>query len=69
MAGKRNLANYAESGKRKVLNTKYNLHFDEMEELGEICSKSFWKALSMAFFAGVEAGYRIGSKEKGGNAK
>lgn len=62
----RNLKKYAESGKSKTWNTKYGLKSDEIMELREMGENNMWAALIMAFNAGVEAGYRIGSKAKGG---
>lgn len=63
---KRNLKKYAEAGFSKTRNKKCGLKTDEMLELREMGEKDMFTALITAFNAGVEAGYRIGSKAKGG---
>ena len=66
MQGKRNLADYARSGKGRI-NERYVLTFQELQEIkGLFDTSGLFKAISTAFYVGVEAGYR--SARKNGTA-
>jgi len=62
---KRNLKDYAETGKRRKT-ANYDLYTSELLELKEMAlssSDGLIDALVMAYHAGIEAGYRMKSSE------
>lgn len=72
-SGKRDFTKYAESGKAHIRrNGRYDINTAEISFMRKLLLDEeigFFNIVGMAYYAGVEAGYRIASSEKGGLAK
>lgn len=51
---------YINAGKKRVkANSRYDITMNELLRLREIAKYDFWKAITDAYFLGVEAGARV----------